>query len=64
MRVSAKAPVLPNSEPRLDYFRFLVISIFAIQLLVRLVLRLLAGTGALVAVDALHKIATASLERL
>jgi hypothetical protein len=35
------------------------ISTFAIELLVILVLRLLAGTGALVAVDALHNIVTA-----
>jgi hypothetical protein len=60
--VSASPSVLLDSEPHLYDFRLVLISIFAIELLVLLVLAyssIACRTSALVAGVALHKIAAA-----
>jgi hypothetical protein len=57
--VSARPSILLDLEPHLFYFILVVISIFAIELLVLLVLRLLAGRVPWWPGVALHKIATA-----
>jgi hypothetical protein len=62
MCVLARPPVLPDSEPQLeisDSFPSPYLQFSYLLYLFLLVLRLLAGTIALVVVEALHKIATA-----